>query len=242
MTKPTPLEEAAQLATEALNRQHPSPSYWLRYKDAPVVSIACIRDLRDAGRLTDLRNGLVDAEEVQHIFERTRIIDGVGLSVLRVSITPLGPSGPCDPLPTPTGIRRRRFAGWDFLNRNQLDDAEQWAGIEGVWPISEKTARQASMPLHGTFFLPAMKGFVDGTLIRRVKGYHLDCTTNRRWIETEPLDNYTRPLILTRRGDTKECFKHVWINVPQGPIANFTPEQADNNAEDSSQATHTWQV
>lgn len=224
MTRLLSLDEAARVATEALNLQHPSPSYWLRYKEPPVVSVACIRDLRDAHRLQAFDNGHVDADEVQSIFMRTRIIDGVGLSVLRVSITPLRPSGPCDRLPDPTGFHLRPFAGWDFSNADGLTEQDRLAGIEGVWPISERAARIASAPLNGTYFLPAMKGYVDGSLIRRVKGYHLDLTTNRRWIETEPLNDYTRPLILTRMGNSKASFENVWINVPQGPIATQADE------------------
>lgn len=221
---------AARIASEALTARPPSPNYWNRYADAPAVSAGCIRDLVAAGRLESPTPGLVNGTQVEQLFTRTRVIDGTGLSVLRVSITPIGESGPCDRLPD---YSARRFAGWDFANRDNLSPTERIAGIEGVWPLSEETLRRASMLR--AFFLPAMKGFVDGSLIRRVTGYHLDLVTKRRWVETQPLQGNEAEFILQREGG----WEHAWVNVPRGPIASLT---VDRENENSAEATFSTQL
>lgn len=139
----------------------------------------------------------------------------MGLSVLRVSITPPRAGGDCDPI-APAGVKRRSQAGWDFANTAGLTPDDQWAGIAGVWPLSEETLRRA-MRL-GAYFLPSMKGFVDGDLIRRVTGYYLDLTSKRRWVQTAELDNEARSCILTKMASGAP-WEHVWLNIPKGPIA-----------------------
>lgn len=153
------------------------------------------------------------------IFERTRVVDGTGLSVLRVSITPPTPSEPCDRL---ENLTFRTSAGWDFANRAALSDTDRWAGIAGVWPLSEETLRTAMML--NAFFLPSMKGFVDGSLIRRVTGYYLDLTTKRRWVQTTELDARQRGFILGNIPETTIPWEHAWLNVPKGPIAAFSTQ------------------
>lgn len=207
---------AAALATDHLNSQHLTPAF---QGAPPVVTEACIRDLRLAGRLTDDGSGSILEQEVSDLFTRTRVLDYAGLPIVRVSITPLGANGACDPLPA-TKLPRR-FSGWDFNNRAGLPEDERWAGIEGVWPMSEVNAAQAARM--EAFFLPSIKGFVDGRLIRRVTGYRLDLTTRRRWFETRPLADHERPLILTTKSRIKsdgENWEHVWINVSKGPVSS----------------------
>lgn len=90
------IDQAAHRATEALRA---SNDLTLRTygQEPPKVSSACISDLATMHRFTrsDVP-GKVDAGEIDEIFARTRLLDGVGLSVLRVSIGPLKLSGPCD--------------------------------------------------------------------------------------------------------------------------------------------------
>lgn len=212
--------DAAQIATDAVAQQNLSSVYWTRPNAAPVVvSKGCISDLVAANKLSSPARGLVDRDEVRAIFERTRVIDGTGLSVLRVSITPPTPSEPCDRL---ANGRFRTLTGWDFANRAALSDIDRWAGIAGVWPLSEETLRTAMML--NAFFLPSMKGFIDGSLIRRVTGYHLDLTTKRRWVQTAELDTPQRGYILGSIPNTKIPWEHAWVNVPKGPIAAFSTQ------------------
>lgn len=211
------MNEAAQRATQILAQQPLSPTYPLRAKEPPVVAPSCIADLIAMHRLTRANKpGMVDAAEVEELFSRTRVITDTDLSVLRVSIVPLRTSGPCDPL---RDGQPRRWAGWDFANIAELDHDEAWAGISGVWPLSEETARRARRSI----FAPSVKGFVDGSLVRRVIGYHLDLVTRRRWIETEPLDKDARNAVFTvdRAG---QRWEHLWISVPRGPIADLRLE------------------
>lgn len=215
MSNQMTIDQAAQLATDVLSEQHLSPTYQLRSDDPPTVAPGCIASLVDMHRLTHSTvPGMVDATEVKELFSRTRVLTGTGLSVLRVSIGPLRPSGPCDSLPDG---RKRRWAGWDFDNVAGLDDLEAWAGVAGVWPLAEETARSAWRAV----FAPSVKGFVDGSLVRRVTGYYLDMTTRRRWIETEPYDDETRRHIFSKNQSGRE-WEHLWLSIPRGPVAEFT--------------------
>lgn len=214
------VEQAAHRATEALrtgNALHLKGSYTLHAQELPTVTPAGISDLVTMHRLTrSTTPGMVDAQEVTGLFSRTRVINGVGLSVLRVSIGPLRPSGPCDLLRP--SLQPRRWAGWDFANLASLSDDEEWAGISGVWPMSEENAQRAKAV--GAIFAPSIKGFVDGSLVRRVTGYSLDLATRRRWFETQPLTSYARSAVFgTDRMDREH--EHLWISVPRGAVAGF---------------------
>lgn len=222
------IERAAQIATEELGYQQLSPSYRIHSKTSPVVSRSCVADLVTANRLTSPSPGLVSEKDVRNIFSRTRILDGTGLSVLRVSITPPSPGGPCDPI-APAGIEPRSQSGWDFANTAGLSSDDRWAGIAGVWPLSEETMRRA-MRLEA-YFLPAMKGFVDGSLIRRVTGYYLDLTSKRRWVQTRKIREEERSLILPSR-PYGEPWEHAWLNIPQGPIAAAALDESDSRIAD----------
>lgn len=220
MTTAVSIERGAQIATEALSTQYLSPVYYLRADTGPVVSYGCIHDLLTANKLASPGRGLVDGDQVEEIFRRTRVIDGTDLSILRVSINPAGPSGPCDPLPSE---RKREQIGWDFANQAGLPWDERWAGIAGVWPLSEESLRKA-MRLEA-FFMPSMKGFVDGTLIARVTGYHLDLvsgSSKRRWVQTRAVTREERGYILPRENGRESRWEHAWLNVPKGPIAALT--------------------
>lgn len=109
-----------------------------------------------------------------------------------------------------TDYRARDHFGWDFSNEKKLPTDVRWAGIEGVWPISEENLRHATVM--NSFFMPAMEGYVDGSLIRRVTGYRLDLASKRYWIQTRSLeDDKERALILP----IKEKWEHAWLNVPK---------------------------
>lgn len=223
MSTAVSIERGAQIATEALNSQHLSPAYYLRADTAPVVSNRCVHDLLAANKLKSLGRGLVDGDQVEEIFRRTRVIDGTGLSILRVSIKPPEPSGPCDPLPSG---RKREQIGWDFDNESDLGWNDRWAGIAGVWPLSEESLRRA-MRLEA-YFMPSMKGFVDGVLIKRVSGYYLDLTSGsskRRWVQTRNLEGNERDYVLPQENGREPRWDHAWVNVPQGVTATLT-EQA----------------
>jgi len=222
LTTAVSIERGAQIATEALNSQHLSPAYYTRFDTTPVVSHGCIRDLLTANKLTSLGRGLVDGDQVEEIFRRTRVIDGTDLSILRVSIKPPEPSGPCDPLPSG---RKREQTGWDFDNHAGLDWPDRWAGIAGVWPLSEESLRTA-MRLEA-YFMPSMKGFVDGSLIERVTGYHLDLasgSSKRRWVQTRDLVGNERVYVLPQENGRESRWAHAWVNVPQGVTATLTQQ------------------
>lgn len=218
------IDHAARRATEAL---HAANVLTLRNsgQEPPRVSSACISDLAAMNRFTRSDGaGKVDAREVDEIFSRTRLLDGVGLSVLRVSIGPLNTSSPCDTLRLADGFRRRRFAGWDFANIVGLTEEEALAGISGVWPMSEENARQAEAV--GATFAPAVKGFVDGSLVRRVTGYTLDLTTRRRWFKTEQLTQFQRDAVFSQDRLGRD-FEHLWISVPRGAVSGVEFSASD---------------
>ncbi|MGO3764064.1 hypothetical protein [Glutamicibacter arilaitensis] len=178
---------------------------------------ACIADLVTMHRLTaSATPAMVNSEEVENLFSRTRVINGVGLSVLRVSIGPLRPGGPCDRLRS--SGQHRRWAGWDFANLANLTVDEQWAGVLGIWPMSEENAQRAK--LAGAIFAPSIKGFVDGSLVRRVTGYSLDLKTRRRWFETDALGAIARSHVFGEDHLGRER-EHLWISVPRGAVAGF---------------------
>src|SRR5699024_584188 len=154
---------------------------------------------------------------------RTRVIDGTGLSILRVSIKPPEPSGPCDPL---TSGRKREQIGWDFDNESDLGWNDRWAGIAGVWPLSEESLRSATR-LDAYFMLP-MKRSGYGVLIKRGSGYYFDQTTGsskRRSVHTRNLKGNERNHVLPQENGREPRWDHAWVNVPQGVTATLT-EQA----------------
>lgn len=219
MTNFITTQDASQIATEELNNgRHTAPKYSLYADSPPYVSAACIEDLREANKLSSDDQGRVSQEEVSELFANTRVLNGVGLSVLRVSIKPLAASGPCDPLPN--NEEKREYVGWDFANTKQLSEEKRLAAIEGVWPLSQENLRKA-MRLNA-WFLPSMKGFVDGSLIRRVTGYHLDLTTKKQWVQTrKPSDNDLK-LILGNQPNSQQSWQHAWVQIPRGSVAAFT--------------------
>lgn len=215
MSEAVSIERGAQVATEELGQQQMSPRYRRDFDTPPVVSKGCIADLVTANKLSSPSPGLVVEEDVRRVFSRTRILYGVGLSVLRVSITPPRPGGEVDPL-APAGVKHRSQSGWDFANTDGLSADDRWAGIAGVWPLSEETLRRAMRV--EAYFLPSMKGFVDGELIRRVTGYYLDLASKRRWVQTRKLEDDDRKYILPAR-TSGAPWEHAWLTIPQGPIA-----------------------
>lgn len=224
MSENITIEQAARRATESLrsaNTLHLRGAYSLHAEALPTVTPACIADLITMHRLTAATApAMVNSEEVQKLFSRTRVINGVGLSVLRVSIGPLRPSGPCD--------RLRRWAGWDFANLANLTEDEQWAGIMGVWPMSEENAQRAkSME---AIFAPSIKGFVDGSLVRRMTGYSLDLTTRRRWFETDNLSATARSHVFGEN-HLGQVYEHLWISVSRGATAGFEEGNSAENAK-----------
>lgn len=220
MSENITIEQAARRATESLrsaNVLHLRGAYSLHAEEPLTVTPACIADLVTMHRLTaSTAPAMVNSEEVEKLFSRTRVINGVGLSVLRVSIGPLRPSDPCDLLRP--SLQPRRWAGWDFANLASLSEDEEWAGISGVWPMSEENAQRAKAV--GAIFAPSIKGFVDGSLVRRVTGYSLDLTTRRRWFETQPLTSYARSAVFGTDRMGRE-YDHLWISVPRGAVAGF---------------------
>lgn len=207
--------DAAELATDLLRRKrHLSPSRDLHYSDPVTVSTGCITDLCASGKISTDVNGRVDQDAIETLFHHTRVLDGTGLSGIRVSIAPLADSAPVDTVP---GIGVRRYVGWDHLNRAQVPEQERRAGIEGVWPLGEDELTRAI--LLGGFLLPSMKGFVDGSLISRVTGYRLDLRTKRRWLITEPVTHVQWDCILPVKGG----WQHAWVTVGRGRIAEAKP-------------------
>lgn len=219
-------DQAAHRATEALRASNDLTLRTSR-QEPPRVTSGCISDLAKMHRFTRSdAPGKVDAGEIDEIFARTRILDGVGLSVLRVSIGPLDESGPCDMLRFTDGFRQRRFIGWDFSNIEELSDEEAWAGISGVWAMKEENARQAEAV--GATFAPAVKGFIDGSLVRRVVGYTLDLTSRRRWFKLEPLTKFQRDAVFSQDRMGRD-FEHLWISVPRGSTSAIEFDKADLN-------------
>ncbi|MGP5484676.1 hypothetical protein ACTXMZ_17020 [Brachybacterium alimentarium] len=214
------IEQAARRATETLraaNVLHLRGAYQLHAQELPTVTPACIADLVTMHRLTDSTTpAMVNSEEVENLFSRTRVTNGVGLSVLRVSIGPLRPSGPCDDLRS--SLKPRRWAGWDFANLAGLPEEEEWAGISGVWPMSEENAQRAKAA--GAVFAPSIKGFVDGSLVRRVTGYSLDLKTRRRWFETQHLSSFARSAVFGE-DHMGRAYEHLWISVQRGAVAGI---------------------
>lgn len=211
-------QDASQIATEELNNgRHVSGNYSLHADSPPYVSAVCIEDLRDANKFSSDDQGRVSQKEVEELFAHTRVLNGVGLSVLRVSIKPLAPSGPCDRLPN---LEERKYVGWDFANTKQLSEEERLAAIEGIWPLRQENLRRAM--ILKAWFLPSMKGFVDGSLIRRVTGYHLDLTTKKQWVQTrKPRDNEIE-LILGNQPNSQQPWQHAWVQIPRGSVAAFS--------------------
>lgn len=208
-------EAAARSATVLLSRQTPSPAD--QTTSPPRVAKGCIEDLVKSGKLESRGRGLVDARQVEDLFSRTRVIGDQDHDFVRVSITPLRDSAEVDPLGDGT---MRRFAGYDFLNRDGLSPVEQLAGVEGVWPLSEAKLRRAA--LSSAFFFPSMKGFVDGGLIRIVTGGHLDLVRAGRWVETRPARPDERTRLLNRESAPASMWEHAWITVSKGPLANYS--------------------
>lgn len=225
MRKKSPLRplrpaEAAREAS-AILREHGLHLFDQTNSDmAPVVSGGCIRTLIQAHKLPP---GLIydpTWKSVYELFSRTRVITTVELNMIRVSISSLGDSIECDPLPHG---KARQFTGWDFANAHELPMDERRAGIEGVWPITEENLRIAAR-LNAWFF-PSMKGFIDGSLIGKVTGYHLDLTTGKRWVHTrKPSPDELRELF-----HDNSNWSHLWLQIGQGPIAaaSFNPRQVD---------------
>lgn len=220
MSENITFEQAARRATESLrsaNKLHLRGAYPLHAEELPTVTPACIADLVTMHRLTASTNpGMVNSEEVEELFSRTRVVNGVGLSVLRVSIGPLRPSGPCDRLRS--NLQHRVWVGWDFANLANLTEDEQWAGISGVWPMSEENAQRAASV--GAVFAPSIKGFVDGSLVQRVTGYSLDLTTRRRWFETDALGATAHSHVFGEDYLGRKL-EHLWISVSRGAIASL---------------------
>lgn len=204
-------QQASQIATEILTTQNTTDQ-------TPVVSQKCIEELCDAHRLSSTGRNMVDRDEVEALFSATRVIDESVLDILRVSIKAAGPSGECD-LVQPGNVVRP-LAGWDFANTAGLSEKLRWAGILGVWPLSEKNAREAV--LSSAYFMPSMRGFVDGSLIRCIDDYQLDLTSGRRWFEVRGLDtDQSQALFGAEHSQTP--WRHIWLRIPQGPIAAYSP-------------------
>lgn len=211
------IDQAARLATECLRAVNNITTDQV----APVVARACIEDLIAMHFLTpSSESGLVDPAEIQEIFSRTRVLGGLELSVLRVSIGPLKPSGPTDLINLSTGVHPRRFSGWDFANTKNLAPDVAQAGIAGVWPLSEESARKAEAV--NAIFAPAVKGFVAGDLVRQVIGYSLDLTTRRRWFKLDDLTQFQHSSVF----GPDRSWQHLWITVPRGAVAGieFSPQ------------------
>lgn len=196
---------AAEIATTILN-QNPINN------NAPLVQVSgsCIKEMMATGILPHIKMKPI-ARELEAIFSTTRVVDGLHLPFARVSITSLGEGGETDPLPG-TG-KSRRWAGLDINNSRGLSQEEYEATYKGVWPLSEEKMREAM--LASAFFLPSVKGFVHGSLIETVTGYHLDLATGRRWVESRKMTIAEREALLP----TSTGAEHVWITVPQGAIA-----------------------
>ncbi|MCY1684540.1 hypothetical protein [Kocuria sp. SL71] len=211
------IDQAARLATGCLRAANGINANQV----TPVVSRGCIDDLIAMNFLTpSATSGLLDATEIERIFSRTRVLDGKDLSVLRVSIGPLKLSGPTDPVSLPTGVHPRRFSGWDFANTKNLTPDEAQAGIAGVWPLSEESARKAEAV--NAIFAPAVKGFVAGDLVCQVIGYSIDLTTRRRWFKLDALTQLQHRYVFGSDG----WWQHLWITVPRGAVAGieFSPQ------------------
>jgi hypothetical protein len=204
-------QQATEIATDILTQQNATGQ-------KTIVSLKCIEQLRDAHRLSSTGRNMVDQDEVGELFSATRVIDESALDILRVSIKAAGPSGQCD-LIQPGNVVRPQ-AGWDFANQAGLSDKLRWAGILGVWPLSEKNAREAV--LSSAYFMPSMCGFVDGSLIRCIDDYQLDLTSGRRWFEVRALDT-DQSEALFGPGQSQTPWKHIWLRIPQGPIAAYSP-------------------
>lgn len=84
--------------------------------------------------------------------------------------------------------------------------------------MSEENAQRAKSAR--AIFAPSIKGFVDGSLVRRVTGYSLDLTTRRRWFETDALSETARSHVFGEDHLGRER-EHLWISVPRGAIAGF---------------------
>lgn len=206
------IDQAARLATEFLRAANGINSDQV----TPVVSRGCIDDLIAMNFLTpSATSGLLDATEIERIFSRTRVLGGLELSVLRVSIGPLKPSGPTDLINLSTGVHPRRFSGWDFANTKNLAPDVAQAGIAGVWPLSEESARKAEAV--NAIFAPAVKGFVAGDLVRQVIGYSLDLTTRRRWFKLDDLTQFQHSSVF----GPDRSWQHLWITVPRGAVAGI---------------------
>lgn len=212
--------QAAREAT-AMLREHGMPQGHHTFSDAePVVSEGCIRTLIEAHKIP--RGLIYDPTwaSVFEVFSKTRVITANELNMIRVSISSLGDSIDCDLLPNG---KARRFTGWDFANVHELSMEDRRAGIEGVWPITEENLRIATRL--NAWFLPSMKGFVEGSLIGKVTGYHLDLTTGKRWVHTRK----PHPDELAELFHNNSQWSHLWLQVGQGPIAaaSLDPRQVE---------------
>lgn len=196
---------AAEIATTILN-QNPINT------DTPLVLVSgsCIKEMMATGILPHIKMKPI-ARELETIFSSTRIVDGLQFPFTRVSITALGEGGKTDPLPG-TG-KSRRWAGLDINNTLGLSQEEYEAAYKGVWPLSEEKMREAM--LASAFFFPSVKGFVHGSLVETVTGYHLDLVTGRRWVESCKMTVAEREALLPASSGVE----HIWVTVPQGAIA-----------------------
>lgn len=196
---------AAEIATTILNQN-------LINTDVPLVQVSgsCIKEMMATGILPHTKMKPI-ARELEAIFSSTRIVDGLQLPFTRVSITALGEGGKTDPLPG-TG-KSRRWAGLDINNTLGLSQEEYEAAYKGVWPLSEEKMREAM--LASAFFFPSVKGFVHGSLVETVTGYHLDLASGRRWVESRKMTAAEREALLPASNGVE----HIWVTVPQGAIA-----------------------
>lgn len=199
----TTRQEAAEIASTILNRQ--------AHGHEPIkVSTGCITSMMHTGILRH-DNNRPYKEDLIAIFEATKVISRYDLPFVRVSLGPLSESGPTDPLLS-TG-EARKYAGLDISNPHNLTPEEFEATYKGIWPLGEENLREAA--LQKAFLLPAVKGFIHGSLIEIVTGYDLDLTTGRRWIHSRPLTQAERESLLP----TGSGYKHLWLNIGKGPIA-----------------------
>lgn len=196
------LEKAAELATITINAANPGST-------PATVKPACISDLIETGALPTTGDR-PESADIQALFAATRIIDDLNVPWVRVSVAPLSESGACDQLPNG---QPRQWAGVDLNNTRGLSSAEVQAAYCGVWPVSEPDARKAM--IEQAYYLPAIKGFIPGTLIGAVTGYYRDNTTGRRWFTTRNLIGAEHEHLFP----TGSGYKHLWLTIGAGAVA-----------------------
>ena len=94
MSENITFEQAARRATESLrsaNVAHLRGSYSLHAEEPPTVTSACIADLVTMHRLTaSTTPAMVNSEEVEKLFSRTRVINGSARAAPAIDSAPVG--------------------------------------------------------------------------------------------------------------------------------------------------------